>query len=492
MNHEPDVASPAHVTTAMQTIAVSPLPLADPKPYFMIGSLVLGDAVSLSIAGLIALLTKRLFWGVHELSGYFVLAPFLLLFVLVYAGLGLYGGVALSPPQELRRLTFASILVTICVALITFSFRGTEEYFTRTMAIASLASIVLLPLMRVVIRMQLARCSWWGYPTILFGDRPQTALVAHTLASNLGLGLRPIAIVDSDLVSERATSSIRVIRDADLVPLVKSFGCRTYAVVSSSPENAGYLSQLVDRHRSLFPHVLFIPHNWDYSHSWVASRELGGLLGFEIQDHVFQWHKRILKRTVDLLLTGVIAALIAPLLLIVAVFIRLDSAGPVFYSHRRIGRGGKEFRAWKFRSMRQDADAVLANYLEQNPALQSEWLHAQKLRDDPRVTRVGRVLRRSSLDELPQLWNVLKGEMSLVGPRPIVQEEVARYGDRFAVYARVPGGLTGLWQVSGRSDTSYEQRVHLDTFYIRNWSVWLDFCILFRTIGAVLSRAGAF
>ncbi len=476
----------------MQAITTGLPRLADPKPYFMIASLVLGDVISLAVAGLIALLTKRLFWGVHQISGYVALAPFLLLFVLVYAGLGLYGGVALSPPQELRRLTFASILVTFCVALITFSFRGTEEYFTRTMAVASLASIVFLPLMRVVIRMQLARFSWWGYPTILFGDPAQTSLVADTLTSNLGLGLRPIAIVDSELVSQRTASGIRLIRDVDLVALVKSFGCRTYAVISSSPENAGYLSQLVDRHRSLFPHVLFIPHNWYYSHSWVASRELGGLLGFEIQDQVFQWHKRILKRTVDLLLTGVVAALIAPLLVLIALVIRVDSAGPAFYGHRRIGRGGKEFKAWKFRSMRKDADAALANYLRDNPALQSEWLTTHKLRDDPRVTRVGRFLRRSSLDELPQLWNVLKGEMSLVGPRPIVQEEVARYGDHFSVYARVPGGLTGLWQVSGRSDTSYEQRVHLDTFYIRNWSVWLDFCILFRTIGTVLSRAGAF
>jgi lipopolysaccharide/colanic/teichoic acid biosynthesis glycosyltransferase len=142
--------------------------------------------------------------------------------------------------------------------------------------------------------------------------------------------------------------------------------------------------------------------------------------------------------------------------------------------------------------MVKDADSVLQEYLEQNPDLLEEWKASQKLRNDPRVTRVGRWLRQSSLDELPQLWNVFRGEMSLVGPRPIVEAEIARYGEGFELYKRVRSGLTGLWQVSGRSETSYHQRVTYDTFYVRNWSVWLDFCILFRTIGTVLSRSGAF
>jgi lipopolysaccharide/colanic/teichoic acid biosynthesis glycosyltransferase len=139
-----------------------------------------------------------------------------------------------------------------------------------------------------------------------------------------------------------------------------------------------------------------------------------------------------------------------------------------------------------------NADQVLHRYLENNPDLREEWERNHKLRNDPRITTVGRFLRRTSLDELPQLWNVLKGDMSLVGPRPIVEAEVARYGANFDLYTRVQSGLTGLWQVSGRNDTSYEERVKLDTFYVRNWSVWLDLCILFRTIGTVLLRKGAY
>jgi lipopolysaccharide/colanic/teichoic acid biosynthesis glycosyltransferase len=142
--------------------------------------------------------------------------------------------------------------------------------------------------------------------------------------------------------------------------------------------------------------------------------------------------------------------------------------------------------------MVMNGDQVLLQYLAQHPELALEWERNQKLKDDPRVTRIGKFLRRTSLDELPQLWNVLKGEMSLVGPRPIIQEEVARYGDRFSLYTQVYPGLTGLWQVSGRNDTSYDERVRLDTYYVRNWSLWLDIYLLARTAGVVLAGRGAY
>jgi lipopolysaccharide/colanic/teichoic acid biosynthesis glycosyltransferase len=174
------------------------------------------------------------------------------------------------------------------------------------------------------------------------------------------------------------------------------------------------------------------------------------------------------------------------------IWIKLDSPGPIFFACTRVGRGGRLFQAWKFRSMVMNGDDVLAAHFHTNPESKREWEEYEKLRHDPRVTRAGRFLRRSSLDELPQLWNVLRGEMSLVGPRPIGHHEVVRYGSYFDMYTKVEGGVTGLWQVSGRSDTSYAERVVLDTFYVRNWSVWLDLCILFQTIGVVLAGRGAY
>jgi lipopolysaccharide/colanic/teichoic acid biosynthesis glycosyltransferase len=169
----------------------------------------------------------------------------------------------------------------------------------------------------------------------------------------------------------------------------------------------------------------------------------------------------------------------------------LGSGGPMFFAHRRIGIGGKPFYCLKFRTMVTDADLVLKEAIAHDPALAAEWNATQKLRNDPRVTRIGRFLRMTSLDELPQLINVLLRHMSLVGPRPIVESEVRFYGDDIAHYYNTRPGLTGLWQVSGRSNTSYTRRVQLDVWYVNNWSVWLDIAVLLKTLPAVLARTGA-
>jgi undecaprenyl-phosphate galactose phosphotransferase len=199
---------------------------------------------------------------------------------------------------------------------------------------------------------------------------------------------------------------------------------------------------------------------------------------------------RALKAGFDQAVAGSLVLLFAPLLLALAALVRRDG-GPAFYRHRRIGAAGRAFGCIKFRTMVTNSDRVLDDLLAADPAAAAEWAATQKLRDDPRVTALGRFLRRSSLDELPQLFNVLRGEMSLVGPRPIVQAEVARYGDEIEYYYETKPGLTGLWQVSGRSDTSYERRVRLDVWYVRNWTLWHDIAILLKTIPAVFLQRGA-
>jgi Undecaprenyl-phosphate galactose phosphotransferase WbaP len=183
--------------------------------------------------------------------------------------------------------------------------------------------------------------------------------------------------------------------------------------------------------------------------------------------------------------------LISPLVFAIALLIKLDSPGPAFYGHKRVGAAGKYFLCWKFRTMHVNAEHLLDKYLQGNPVLQAEWEQNQKLRCDPRVTRVGRILRQTSLDELPQLWNVLRGEMSLTGPRPIVDAEVPKYGEVYGLYKRIKPGMSGFWQVSGRSDTTYAERVEMDSYYVRNWSVWLDLIILARTVMCVVLGRGA-
>ena len=195
---------------------------------------------------------------------------------------------------------------------------------------------------------------------------------------------------------------------------------------------------------------------------------------------------RLIKRAGDIGFSLLVLALGAPLLLLLAVLVKLSSKGSVFYCQRRIGRGYRGFGCLKFRTMRKDADRVLAQVLASDPELRAEFERDFKLKNDPRITPIGKFLRRSSLDELPQFINVLKGEMSVVGPRPIVWDELERYGRNMDQVLSVRPGLTGLWQVSGRNNLPYETRVKLDLFYARNRSFWLDLGIILRTIGVVL------
>jgi Undecaprenyl-phosphate galactose phosphotransferase WbaP len=199
-----------------------------------------------------------------------------------------------------------------------------------------------------------------------------------------------------------------------------------------------------------------------------------------------------LSRIFDITLILIAAPYILLFFLVISLAILLDSKGGVFYRQTRIGKGGRRFQAHKFRTMVMNADQILQQYLDESPELKAEWLATHKLKRDPRVTRVGAILRKLSLDELPQVWNILVGEMSLIGPRPIVDAEIEKYGKCFELYIQARPGLTGLWQVSGRSDTSYQYRVQLDEYYLLNRSIKMDIIILFKTVYVVVGRKGAY
>lgn len=211
----------------------------------------------------------------------------------------------------------------------------------------------------------------------------------------------------------------------------------------------------------------------------------------EVVSPQLHWISEAIKRTFDVVAASVLLVIFLPLLVLISLSVWRSSPGPVFYSQPRVGRHGRPFRFYKFRSMVTNSDEFLISFLESNPVAKSRWDEFQKLEDDPRITPFGRFIRRSSLDELPQLWNVLKGDMSLVGPRPCMVDQRMLYGRRWAAYCAVRPGMTGLWQVSGRNRLTYEQRVALDVDYVQKWSPWLDFKILFRTFRVVLTGDGS-
>lgn len=210
-----------------------------------------------------------------------------------------------------------------------------------------------------------------------------------------------------------------------------------------------------------------------------------------VRNNLRHWPARLSKRVFDVVTAFGLLLLLSPLMLLLAWRIRRDG-GPAVFAHQRVGQGGQMFPCYKFRSMVVDATAQLERLLESSPELRAQWERDHKLKDDPRISGVGHFLRKTSLDELPQLFHVLWGEMSLVGPRPIVTAELEKYGEDAEYFLMVRPGITGLWQVSGRNNVDYDTRVYLDTWYVKNWSLWYDIAILCKTVRVVFKREGAY
>ena len=249
-----------------------------------------------------------------------------------------------------------------------------------------------------------------------------------------------------------------------------------------------YRAQAVCRDVGIVPNLVEVPMADITVESFYDAR----VMILHIQNNLSKWSNRAVKRLFDIVAVLLGSLLILPALLGIALWIRLDSPGPVIYRHRRIGKDGRVFHCYKFRSMCVDSEERLQQLLAADEDARREWETTFKLKHDPRITRVGAILRKTSLDELPQLINVLRGEMSLVGPRPIVEKEVPYYGAFIREYYMVRPGITGMWQVSGRSDVDYPERVRMDSWYVHNWSIWLDLLLLWRTIGVVRRGKGAY
>jgi Undecaprenyl-phosphate galactose phosphotransferase WbaP len=457
---------------------------------WMSAVLLLADGFGMCLAGLLG-------WGLRYWMGelvdptfYWNLLALIPVFLVVYALRGLYPAVGLGPVEELRRLSTATSAVFLVFTAFTFWVR-IAEYFSRLIvAFAWAFALITVPLCRWGVRWGLARLGWWGEPVVVIGDQAQGQHTADFLLRRPRFGLRPVVLVSENVPSQPMTLPCLDLADFLAHP-ERLIGVHT-AMLAQGEVSQAWQQALLDEQRFGFRRLILVTDL-----SWIGSLgvepyDLEGLLGLEVRQNLLDpWHQRM-KRMLDLGLTVLLSLACLPLIALLAVFIRLETPGRVFFRHSRVGLSGRTFVMLKFRTMVMSADQVLQAYLDEHPAARAEWQSSQKLKDDPRITRMGRFLRRTSLDELPQLWNVLRGEMSLVGPRPIIAGEVERYAGGYTLYQRVRPGITGLWQVSGRNDLAYAERVRLDEYYVRNWSIWLDLYILLRTGWAALSGEGAY
>jgi lipopolysaccharide/colanic/teichoic acid biosynthesis glycosyltransferase len=283
---------------------------------------------------------------------------------------------------------------------------------------------------------------------------------------------------------------VPVVGDLSLAPVLSQRLKIRYAILAMPGLDSQKLLRLSEQVGGFFTHMLIIPDLFGFGSLGVPARDIGGVLGLEVQQRLLLPWSRFAKRALDVGLTVFGGLCILPLLLLIATLIKLDSRGPILYWQPRLGRDGRHFPAAKFRSMYGDGEARLQKLLESDPKLKAEYEEFHKLARDPRITRIGRILRKYSLDELPQLLSVLSGDMSLVGPRPYLEREVKDMEGLEIVILRATPGMTGMWQVSDRNTTGFSERLKMDVHYVRNWSPWLDIYILARTFEVVIRGTG--
>ena len=450
------------------------------------------------------LLAEKMAFGLHDLYGllmgtsYHVPDAYLYFWIpLVFIA---FLGIAqtytrMQPILETVRQIFYAVLYALITCIIAL-------YFMEASMLASRLYVVLFGVLalfniyvgRYVLLKLLKTSNMLMKPVILIGAGKTAEIVLQFFEGDLGYRYRIVGLLDDDPISEELPQKFLMLgKVSDAETIIRDSGVKTVIITAPGMDSAR-LESLVAKIQPLVRDILFVPDLMmlPLGHVGVEPFHTEKVFMLSIRNNLARRRNRLAKRVFDLIATICGGFLILPILLVLAVLVGIDNKGHIIFAHRRVGQNGKLFPCYKFQSMVPDAQERLEEYLAKNPEARKEWEESFKLTNDPRVTKLGAFLRKTSLDELPQLWNVLMGDMSLVGPRPIVTKEIERYGDYIREYYMVPPGITGMWQVNGRSDTTYEERVAMDTWYVRNWSVWIDLVYLFKTVKTVFTGKGAY
>ena len=384
------------------------------------------------------------------------------------------------------------IFAVIEMAVIAFA----KWYFSRYVWLLTwVMAIFLVPLARIAIKWLLMKWGLWLRDTWIIGSGKNAYEAYKAITSERNLGLNVVGFVSDEQMQGEQRKTI------DELPIIigsidwlNSKDKRTQFIVAVESEQSDIRNKWLRefmikgyRYVSVIPTLRGMPLD-STDMSFIFSHEV---MIFRVQQNLAKWSSRIIKRCFDLFGAICIILILSPLLIYIYMKVKKDG-GPAIYGHDRVGIHGKTFKCLKFRSMVVNSKEILDELLKNDPKAKEEWDATFKLKNDPRITKIGAFLRKTSLDELPQLLNVLKGEMSLVGPRPIINAELERYNDQVDYYLLSKPGMTGLWQVSGRSDVDYDTRVYFDAWYVKNWSMWNDIAILLKTVIVVLKKDGAY
>ena len=451
------------------------------------------------------LLAEKMTFGLHDLYGllmgtsYHVPDAYLyfwipLVFIAFLAISQTY--TKMQPILETVRQIFYAVLYALITCILAL-------YFMQASVLASRLYVVLFGVLalfnvyaaRYALLKFLKVTNTFMKPVILIGAGKTAEQVLRSFERDLGYRYKVIGILDDNPVSQTLPQKFLLMGTLDnAAEIVHDSGVKTVIVTVPGMEKEK-LQVLLEHIQPYVRDIIFVPDLIGVPLYNVEAQTLFNeqIMMLSLRNNLARRRNRVFKRFFDIVVGGFLCVPIFPILLVIAICIKLDSKGPAFFNAQRIGKHGKIFTCYKFRSMHTNAGEILKEYLVVHPAAQEEWNTFAKLRDyDPRVTKVGRWIRKYSLDELPQILNVIKGDMSLVGPRPYLPREKEDIGEYLSTITLTVPGITGFWQTSGRNDVSFVGRVAMDTWYVRNWSIWLDLMYLFKTAKIVLTGKGAY
>ena len=401
----------------------------------------------------------------------------------------LYPGYGLTAVVEIERTVKPITFVYALLATTVYVF-DVYEYFPRSIFFMAWGlSLLFVPLVRFFLRNRLSLLPWYGLPVLFVAPNGTPPRGLEALQNCRRMGWKPLAVYVLGDSHEKDTGvDVPLLTSWEQMLAMKENEAVDTVLVSISDieQHRDFLQMLSKKFKHL---VLVFPA--DYLGSiWVYPRDLEGRLGLELRFQLLEPTAVLIKKCIDIILGAILLVLILPFVLVIAIMIRLDSPGPVLFRQERLGKGFARFKVLKFRTMAVDAEQKLQYMLEEDPQSWREYRLYHKLANDPRVTRMGRWLRKFSVDELPQLWNVVRGEMSLIGPRAYLPSELDDMGRYADLILQVKPGLTGWWQVMGRQETPFQRRLKLDQYYISNWSLWLDLYVFLKTFWVILRGQG--